>query len=90
MHQNLLCILIHILKTSTQSFSSMPPSLEAFFFLSFLSYLDRSSVPQCCIPQWKPKLITFESWKSINIRLQNKKREIKQGHIPLDEPKLPK
>lgn len=32
MHQNLLCILIHILKTPTQSFSSMPPSLEAFFF----------------------------------------------------------
>lgn len=25
MHQNLLCILIHILKTPTQSFSSMPP-----------------------------------------------------------------
>lgn len=36
MHQNLLCILIHILKTPTQPFSSTPYFTAVFLVVFFL------------------------------------------------------
>lgn len=96
MHQNLLCILIHILKTPTQSFSSTPPWLQAgfFFFVGFLFFFLVVRSDQC-----PSVLLSMMETRTLCIRVLGrqfisdcrirKKGKQNLGHIPLDEPKLP-
>lgn len=64
----------------TQSFSSVPPWLEAGFSVFFFFFCN-----QCSSQCWNPKLFTFESQENCRVR----KKELKAEHIPCDEPKLP-
>lgn len=105
MHQNLLCILIHILKTPTQSFSSMPPWLEAFFFIClffcrffclfvcfiiFCSQIGAVSL-SVLVHNGKPDLFTFELWRSwwILLDCRVRKRGENGDTFLYEEPKLP-
>lgn len=74
MHQNLLCILIHILKllTIVQFYAAVTGSLF-FFFFSFLSSLS------VVFHHGNQNSLHSSPGKSIHMRLQNKKRGNKTG-----------
>lgn len=71
MHQNLLCILIHILKSPTQSFSSMPCDWRQFFCL-FFSFSQIGAVSLSV--DGNQNSLNSSPGKTIYIRLQNKKK----------------
>lgn len=103
MHQNLLCILIHILKTPTQSFSSMPPwqaagvfflcfmYLFCFFGCFFLKIFFLNQCPSVSLSMMETRTLYIRflgRWVTSNCRI-TKGENSNVGHIPLDEPKLP-
>lgn len=74
MHQNLLFILIHILKTPTQSFSSVPPGLGAGFFSPPL-VVKSEQCPSVFLSTVETRTLYIKSpGKTFHIRLQSKKR----------------
>lgn len=85
MHQNLLCILIHILKTPTRPLSSTLEAVSLFIF----PFRPMGAQLSDLSPMETRTLDAESPGETVITRLQNNKKGNKnRGHIPLDEPKL--
>lgn len=98
MHQNLLCILIHILKT-TQSFSFKPPQMEAGIFFLVCQFFFFSFVFLCICSLHHVRAVSPDQWwnqtslrtspgKSLILTAELKKGSGKWEHIRYKKPKL--